>query len=169
MKKMDSIIEHLVHKDKDIKDTVKKWCIVIPAIILCMVAFRLLGSFGLFGCAVIIYLAYKLISVTDVEFEYCLINGDMDIDRIFSKKSRKRYISFEGVDVDIIAPANSERLNEFKRYNPKLYFAAKNVSESGNYAVITNTSKGKAKIIIEGTDEIISQLKRIMPGKVFAD
>ena len=167
---MDSIIEHLVHKDRDIKDKAKKWLIVLVAIILCMIAFRFLKSFGLFGCAIIIYLAYKLMMVTDVEFEYCLINGDMDIDKIFSKSRRKRYISFEAVDVEIVAPASSARIKEYDRYNPKLYFAAKNMQESGNYAIITNTSAdGKAKIIIEGTEEIITQLRKYMPRKVFED
>ena len=169
MGKMDSITEHLVHKDIDRKDKAKKAGIVAAAVVLCIVAFRFLGSFGLFGCAVIIYIAYKLTMVTDVEFEYCLINGDMDIDRIFSRSRRKRYISFEAVDVEIVAPAESSRLKEFEHHKPKLYFAAKNMREPGNYAIIANTPKGKAKIIIDGDEKIVTQLRKFMPRKVFED
>lgn len=167
---MDSIIEHLVHKDRDFKDIIKKWVIVAISFVLCGLSFLFLKSFGLFGCALIIFIAHKIMMITDVEFEYCVINADIDIDRIFSKSRRKRLISVEAVNIEIVAPADSPRIAEFDRYNPKLCFAAKNPREAGNYAIIANTpSGGKSKIIIEGNERIIEQLKKFMPRKVFED
>lgn len=43
----------------------------------------------------IFYAAYRMISIFDVEFEYALTNGELDVDKIYRKKRRKHVISID--------------------------------------------------------------------------
>ena len=45
-----------------------------------------------------------------VEFEYLYVNGELDIDRIFSQSRRKRAASYELSNMEIMAPFSSHRL-----------------------------------------------------------
>lgn len=57
------------------------------------------GIFSLFIVAISIYFSAKLISYRFVEFEYVVTNGNVMIDKITTKKSRKNVVSFELPDV----------------------------------------------------------------------
>lgn len=47
----------------------------------------------------VIYGAVKLLSLFNVEYEYIITNGTVDIDKITAKSSRKRVLSFECKDI----------------------------------------------------------------------
>ncbi|MBU3227152.1 DUF6106 family protein [Clostridium algidicarnis] len=48
-----------------------------------------------------------------IEYEYIFTNGEIDIDKIFEMKKRKRIISFNIKDVQIIAKDNSQYIKDF--------------------------------------------------------
>ncbi|WP_040210283.1 hypothetical protein [Clostridium polynesiense] len=50
------------------------------------------------------------------EFEYSITNGEIDIDKILEMKSRKRIISFNMKDVELLAPIDSDI---YKGYSSK--------------------------------------------------
>ncbi len=57
-------------------------------------------SFGILIVAGLIYGGYKLISQLSVEFEYIFTNGDLDVDKIVAKSSRKRMVSLKCSQVE---------------------------------------------------------------------
>ncbi|MBC8060793.1 MAG: hypothetical protein H7Y18_09020 [Clostridiaceae bacterium] len=48
-----------------------------------------------------------------VEYEYVLTNGVIDIDAIYDQKKRKRLISFDAKDMELLAEANSVYVKDF--------------------------------------------------------
>ena len=56
---------------------------------------NLLGALTVFAVIGIVYGAYTLTGMTNIEYEYIITNGTMDIDKIINKSSRKRIASFE--------------------------------------------------------------------------
>lgn len=48
-----------------------------------------------------------------IEYEYIFTNGEIDIDKIFEMKKRKRIISFNIKNVEIIAKDNSQYIKDF--------------------------------------------------------
>jgi hypothetical protein len=48
-----------------------------------------------------------------VEYEYNFTNGEIDVDKIFEMKSRKRAISFAVKDLELLAPENSTYVKDF--------------------------------------------------------
>ena len=94
---MDTFFEQIVSIKKSGK-AVALFCLVwILALTLC--AFLLLtGILGMLTPILIIGLGYGawwLTSKLNVEYEYIVTNGTMDIDKIVNKSSRQRISSFE--------------------------------------------------------------------------
>jgi len=50
---------------------------------------------------------YIFIPKLSVEFEYLYVNGELDIDRIYSQSRRKRAASYELSNMEILAPYQS--------------------------------------------------------------
>ena len=112
---MDIFTEHIVRKRKDIKDVFISIGLIAAAIVFSFITLmflRYLSSFGLLIIAGIIYGAYWLVSSRNIEYEYIVTNGDLDVDIIVAQKRRKRLVSVHSRDISILAPVNDER---FKR------------------------------------------------------
>lgn len=95
---MDTFFEQIV----SIKKSGKKIALIIAtwvlAVLLCGIIFlfsSLLGGLMFLLMAGVIYGAYKLTGNLNVEYEYIITNGTMDIDKIVNKQSRQRILSFD--------------------------------------------------------------------------
>lgn len=167
---MEQITECLVKKEPDKMDVLKKTGIVILAFVGAILAMMLAASIpifntmGIFFAAVVVYIAYKFAQTTDVEFEYCIVNGDIDIDRIFAKKRRKRFISVTADRIEKILPVESDELKNIGI--KKIYFAAQSKSADTNYAVVYRGKTGMEKLIIVDDDKVILHFLTVMPRKV---
>lgn len=167
---MEQITECLVKKEPDKIDVLKKTGIVIAAfagaILSMMIAamIPILNTMGLFFTAVVVYVAYKFAQTTDVEFEYCIVNGDIDIDRIFAKKRRKRFVAVTKDRIEKILPAQCDELKTMAI--KKTYFAAKSRNEDTNYAIIFKGKSGLEKLVIVDDEKVILHFLTVMPRKV---
>ncbi|MBQ2897321.1 MAG: hypothetical protein IJE46_03240 [Clostridia bacterium] len=167
---MEQITECIAKKDPDKMDVIKKTGVVVlaffGAILAMMIAASvpILNSMGLFFAAAVVYIAYRFAQTTDIEFEYCIVNGDIDIDRIFAKKRRKRYISVTADRIEKVVPAESEELNSTEV--KKTYFAARSKTDDTNYAVLYRGKTGLEKLIIVDDDKTLLHLQTVMPRKV---
>ena len=167
---MEQITECLVKKQVDKFDILKKTAIVIFAFVGAILAMALaasvqiLNSMGLFLAAVVVFFAYKFAQTTDVEFEYCIVNGEIDVDRIFDKKRRKRYISVPAGKIDKIVPIESD--DNKSVIAKKTYFAAANRKDENNYVIIFRGERGYEKIIIVDDEKVLLHFLTVMPQKV---
>lgn len=168
---MEQITEVLVQKEPDKIDVLKKTGIVVAAFIVAVFSMMLaasieiLNSFGLFFAAVVIFVAYKFAQTTDVEYEYCAIDGDIDVDKIFAKKRRKKYVSVTADRIEKIIPAESEELKT-RTDIKKTYFAARSKKDDTNYVVIFKDKAGMSKLVIVDDEKLMLQLLMAMPRKV---
>ena len=168
---MEQVTECLVQKEPDKIDVLKKTGIVIAAFIAAILSMMLaasiefLNSFGVFFAAAVLFVAYKFAQTTDIEFEYCAINGDIDVDKIFAKKRRKKFVSVTADRIEKILPAESEELKN-RTDIKKTYFAARSKDDETNYAVIFKDKNGMSKLIIVDDEKLMLQLLVAMPRKV---
>ena len=56
---------------------------------------------------------YFIFPKLNVEYEYMILNHDLQIDAIYNKSKRKHMLSFDIQSAEIIAPKKSPRLNAF--------------------------------------------------------
>ena len=54
-----------------------------------------------------------MIPRTDLEYEYLFVNGEFDIDMVMAKSKRKKVMSVNLSEADLIAPLNSHKMDYY--------------------------------------------------------
>lgn len=132
-----------------------------------------LGSFsfsiGLVFIAFMWYGAYLLINMQNLEFEYILTNSEIDIDKIMSKKGRKRIISFDFKEINICANVNdNEHNHDYKNVTPaKTYDLTGDKSRGNVYFVDFSNDSVKTRVLFQPTSKMINELKKFNPRNIF--
>ena len=143
--------------------------LVIALIVLAAVAGILFTPIALVVAVVLGVAAYFLLPNLDLEFEYLYVNGELDIDRIASKAKRKRIKSLDLSKMEIMAPLKSHRLDYQNHKNMKVFdFSSGNPSHN-IYAMIIPDDKEVCKVLIEPDMELIKNIEKSCPRKVFTD
>ncbi len=113
---MDTFFEQLIR----IKSTAKTklafagiWILALALSAGCMLfLFQIIGVYSMLLVCGLVYVAYRFSLMLSVEYEYIITNGNVDIDKIIAKSSRKRIVSFDLSDVQSLErynPANKPR------------------------------------------------------------
>ena len=160
--------ELLVKKEQTVKDKAIK-ILMIAGIALTAVA-GLLFPLAWILTLVLGIAAYFILPKLDLEFEYVFVNGELDIDKIMAKAKRKRVKSFDLAKMDIMAPVNSHRL-EYQNHNTKakiLDFSSGNASHKV-FAMFIPDEKELYKVLIEPDAQLIENIQKSCPRKVFLD
>lgn len=98
---MDTYSEQLVKKTPTSSDGMKKiavfGCGIALTAILVFLAFTV-TTFILFAVALVIYGIYWLLTGMNIEYEYIVTNGSIDIDKIISQRKRVTLLSVDVKD-----------------------------------------------------------------------
>ena len=112
--------------------------------------------------AAIIYGAYRLNGLLNIEFEYILTNGTVDIDKITNKSSRKRIVSFECNAVESVKKTDKSFK---KRTDIKSYMLTDDLNNAYVFEVSTKTT-GRCEIVFSPNEKFIDSLKLYIPRSV---
>ena len=102
---MDTFFEQIVKKKK----SPAEWAIMVGTLVvavvllLAMLNIPILMAMPILPTIIIVGIGYGgwwLITGQNMEFEYCVTNGDIDIDLIIAKRKRKRIVSVVGRKVE---------------------------------------------------------------------
>jgi len=166
---LDTFYEQLVTIKNTGKNLALKVLIWFVAILILIVLTLLMGSFGtivLLLMAGDIYLAWFLSNKLNIEYEYILTNGEIDIDRITAKRKRKRMLNFKCADVERMGKYNpAEHANI--SYS-KTYFVC-NVDENSMFAVVRHKDQGLVLVIFSPNDKTSEGMKKYLPRQVSRD
>ncbi|MEG0770290.1 MAG: hypothetical protein RR436_00195 [Clostridia bacterium] len=167
---MDTFIEKIVHKQKDIIDYLKILAIFIGGLTVIMASFYFLGQ--AFLCTIVIILAgyggWFLITSTNTEFEYSFTNNFMDVDKIIAQRKRKRVVSLDIKDFDVFAKATDENIAKYNSNNSfkKVYVSTNKKNDELYFVVYKDKETGKAMLFFEPDDRMIEVIKKYIPQKV---
>ena len=170
---MDIFIEKLVAKKKTFTDSLINAGIILGTVILIMLSATVkvisqLGL-GLFIAVGLIYLAYRLITSRNVEFEYIVTNGDLDIDKIVSKRKRKRIFSANCKEFDIVSRVKSNSFSQSVQSIKNRIDASSSIDSPGAFFVTLNYKGEKTLVIFEPDDRMLNNFKMFIPRKVFTN
>ena len=108
----DLYSEFLVKKESTAKDAIVKYGLIVLTV--------LAAGAGLFINPLLLVLAialgvacYFVIPRTDLEYEYLFVNGEFDIDMVMAKAKRKKVMSVNLSEADLIAPLNSHKMDYY--------------------------------------------------------
>jgi hypothetical protein len=107
---------------------------------------------------------------TDLEYEYLFVNGEFDIDMVMAKSKRKKVMSVNLSEADLIAPLNSHKMDYYNGNSrmKTLDYSSGN-PEHKRFAIIMKAGGENSRIIIEPDDEMAKAIKNSAPSKVFLD
>ena len=173
---MEIFVEDLVKRQNSGKTTLIKAGIAFAAIILSIVAFmactliKAISFFGIFIVAGIIYGAWYLIRSYNLEFEYILTNGILDVDKIIAQSKRKRLTSVDLKNIEIMAPVNPSYRREYDGEGIAKKIDASTGGERKEYFIKFSSGKDGMTVLRFNPDErILKGAHMASPRKVFEE
>ena len=156
------LTEQLVKRSKTAATTMKKAGLILATIISLFLGF--IHPMLVWVMIILVVLDIFLFKRMNVEFEYVLFNGDLDIDKIFDKESRKRVFSTNIKEMVVIAPVGAVELQphqglkalDFSSHNP----------EDKTYEMVTEFHGETVRVLFNPNETILDNMKNLAPRKV---
>lgn len=168
---MDVFVEQMVKRRMTGKDLFLVFaCLILAVLIFIFSVFFMpivLGELAFLGAIVgvgVIYAAYFLITNMNVEYEYIITNGEIDIDKIIGKRKRKRLVT-----------ANIRTFEDFGLYKQEEHsgnnytnriFSTESTYSENYYAVFTHAKFGKVLLVFTPDERTVEALKKYIPVKI---
>lgn len=162
---MDTFFEQILPIRKNGKTLAMCFGIWALAIVLTLIIYLFLLPY-LAGMTLIIIFglffgAWKLCSFFNIEYEYIVTNGTMDIDKIVNKSSRKRVLSFELSNVTRLEKFNPHMLTTLNKKNLVL---ACNEQDSDAFLLAADRDGKETAFLIFAPDEKIkTAIEKFVP------
>ena len=170
----DLYLEELVLRKKTLKDKLIIGGLLAFGFYLWVGAY--LWSFSLFyllPAVTVTVVAIIVLPRLNVEWEYTYMDAELDVDKIFNRAKRKRVGTYEIKKAEIIAPANSHRLdyhNNNKKMKVMDFTSLMPERQKYVYAMIIEDDKnGMLKVLFEPSEEMLKDMYRRAPRTVFFD
>lgn len=167
-------IEQLVKKKKTAADFVA--LVAMLALGAALITFLLMFALPLFFqfAAVIlvlvmavVYGVYYFLASFDVEYEYSLVNQEIDVDKILGKKRRKRLVTVYYRDLEAFGTKANPDFNMYmQNAEVKKVFACRDKNASDVFFVVYYEGQNRIMLLFNPNDKIIEQIKMRNPKKV---
>ena len=171
---MDIFIEWMVKRKRNATDYLKIAGCVLGLFVLIYFVLGFmgtpLGGIVFIVAVALVYVLYRVVVSTNIEFEYCFTNGALDVDKIINVQRRKRLTELNARKIDIMASAKNP---EYRRYiensEIKKVYACVAPESDGLYFVIYSDDSGRKMLLFNPNDKIKDGFKKFNPQKVFLD
>lgn len=166
---MDIFMEKIVKRRRTAVDSVIIAATILIGLMLIMIVGSLsfLQSFMPVVLVAIAYFGYMLIRNRNVEYEYIVTNGELDIDMIIAQRKRKRVFSGSCKEFEIIAKMTSGQYNQSYENIKKRINAVTSMDSNEVYFISTVKDGEKILIFFEPHPKMIESFKKYIPRKVF--
>lgn len=162
----DFYAECLVSRAAAGTDTVKKIFLCAGAALIAVAAFWFLLPISPLIIGGVFYGAYYLLTGIDTEYEYILTNGDLDVDKISGKRSRKRLVS-----------AKISEFTAFGRYEDApeakgsvtTVLVSDGTGKNDYFADFVHKSEGNVRIIFTPNEKLLEGIGMYLPRTLKAE
>ncbi|MCX7709824.1 MAG: DUF6106 family protein [Clostridia bacterium] len=165
---MDIFIEKIVAKRKTGEDRLITTGLIIAGVVLSLFAFSLpfLSGFAPVVAVAVIYGVYYVAKSRNIEFEYAVTNGDLDIDKIIAQRKRKRVFSANCKEFEVVAKVKSIHYNDEIKRIAKQIQAVSSMDSEDVYFTVANYQGQKTVVFFEPDQRMLNAFKTYIPRKV---
>jgi hypothetical protein len=159
---MDTFCEQLVKVKKGAKfylGTIGLWFVVLLVFSIPFF-YPPIMTFALILTAAAGYGAYYLMGFLSIEYEYIITEDILDIDIIYSKRSRKRLASFKLSEVESIEKYNGAQLDK-RRYKKIIVACNKDFKDA--YKFVFSGDSGLKVAVIEPNERTRTEMLKTIP------
>ena len=115
-----------------------------------------------------IVLGIRFVNMRKYEYEYIMTDGEIDIDLIIAKRKRKRLLSVNCRNFEIVAPLNrGNYVSDYK--NLKAVDYSSYPENKANYFAVTTVKDERVRLIIEPSEGMLRMFRQIIPRKTFVE
>ncbi len=165
---MDTFVEQIVAKKKGAKEIAVIAGTIFLIVVLVFVLFMFLGYFSLVIDMLLIYGAWWLITSQNIEYEYSVTNGDIDIDQIIAQRKRKRVVSVAGSKIETAGPYNPAEFAA--RHFDRTVMAAPSEAAPGVWYFTYHSKKsGSTLVIFQPEERVMDAFKAALPKLLMLD
>ena len=157
------LTEQLVKRSKTIATTIKKMGLISATVISVFLGF--VHPMLVWLTAIMVIADIFLFKRMNVEFEYVYFNGDLDIDKILDMQSRKRVLSTNIKEIEVVAPVGAVELQPYQR-KKVLDFSTQNPEDKA-YEMVTLFKGETVRVVFNPNEKILNGMKNMAPRKVF--
>ena len=170
---MDLFLEYIIKRKRGVKENIITLAVVlsVPSLVYLSISLLVtpLAPLTIFVIALILFLAYFIISRLNVEFEYIITNNELDIDRIVAKKTRKRLLTINLRKLDFVAPATtSAHKNELSKNATNIIYADSGIAENAYFLNFEKDGQ-TYRVFLSPSQKMVETMKIFAPGKVFEE
>ena len=174
---MDIFYEQLVKKQLTPMDMMKRGGLLTAFVIVAFLAFfvlpafsALFASFSIFIVAAAAYGVWYLWGMTNLEYEYILTNGEIDVDKIISQRKRKRMVTVNVRNFTEMGKY-ADHAEELSRQNfaSKVEAARDPRGEDCWYAVTDHAKYGHMLLLFSPNDHIMDGCRDYLKRGVLKD
>lgn len=165
---MDIFCEQIVKKKKTSFEKLTVAIIWVGGYLLCMLLVFLGLRFAsylpilLLAAGFVVYFTAKIARKLNLEYEYCVTNGLLDIDKIINRSDRKRMISVEINTFDRFEEFDASKPeNDPKKFDSTVIAVADPDGEDPLYvATVRHPVKGRILIVFQPNEKVLKNVKQ---------
>lgn len=164
----DMYKEVLVKPQPKATDGLKKGLLIAAVVVLAAAGVLIWPLFLLLAIVLGVLEVWLIFPRFSVEYEYLYINGDIDIDAIYNKTSRKKQGSFEKGSLEVMAPSGSAHLDGYAGgKDAKVLDYTSGEGKAKVWTLVYGSASGRKVLLLELPDEVAQDMRRHAPQKVF--
>lgn len=161
---MDIFTEQLIKKNMGPKDYAIITATILGGILLIVLS-MMVPSISFLVLIGVCFGAYYLITSRSLEFEYSVTNGNITIDKIISKRKRKRVISVEAHDIEAMGKFKPEIVKSKNGFKP-VFVSQYDDGRGAWYFCAHTTKEGNVLLVFDPDEKVLSAIKTFMPRQV---
>ncbi len=166
----DVFVEYMVKKKIGAKDMLIAVGATFGGLILIFIGLILARFLPMLPFLVLcgsIYGVYKVISMRNLEFEYSVTNGDITVDKIMNRKSRKRLTSFDAKAIEEMGKytENAQRLKN-RRVDKTIFASEYDDGRDAWYIIAKSRKTGTTLLVFSPDERCIEAIKPFMDRRL---
>jgi len=175
---MDTYLEHIIKQKYSLKSILLAILLYVGALVLSIVTFLLSVLHPLimqfsFPLSVGYFVgAWWIVQKFNIEYEYIVTNDELDVDKIMSKKTRKRMLTVSCKNFDVFGKAEGADFEKVLKDDSIVVKFDASIGKNSfgrYYAVFENKQNQKMLLIFNPKREMIEAFRRYNPSKVILD
>lgn len=159
---MDTFVEQIIVKRKTGKEIAVIVGTLAVAVIAAVVLFYFLFIYSLLFDVILGYGAWWLITNQNVEYEYSLTNGDIDIDQITAQRKRKRVVSVAGSKIESAGIYDPAAFTG-RKFDRTVMAAPSPYEEGVWYFTYRSKKNGSTLVLFQPEERVLSAFQESLP------
>ena len=171
----DVFVEHMVARRPTPKVLLQKGLLSVAAVVAGLLPFAVSVLIGVDVTMLVPFTAIGagwgmivLFRRLNLEYEYIVTNGEMDVDKIMGRSSRKRLFTVDCRIFDIVAPYKPDYSSEYQsRTITNVVDVSSHPNAPGRWFAVYNAKDGKRTLLIfEPSERMLEAFRLYIRGKI---